>query len=147
MKAKDILALKGDNVLTCNVNDSLMAALGIFAENKVGSLLVLDSDKKISGIISPRDILLAVLNDPDSVKSLAVSDVMTKDLLVATPEDTVSYIQSIMTENRVRHMPIVLDNGTLAGIVSIGDVVKSQIDQKTVENHYLRDYIEGKYPG
>lgn len=145
MKAKDILAEKGSRVVTCHEDNSLIEALAIFSANKIGSLLVVDSNDKIQGIIAPRDILLIVLKDFERVKDIKVNEVMTKDLIVGTVDDTVEYIQAIMTENRIRHVPI-LEDGELKGLVSIGDVVKAQIDEKEVENRYLKDYIEGKYP-
>ncbi len=145
MKVKDILASKGSRVVTCLEGNSLMDALAIFSANKVGSLLIVDAHEKIKGIIAPRDILLLVLNDMDKLKDIKVDEIMTKDLIVGTPEDTIDYIQHIMTVNRIRHVPI-LDGVELQGIVSIGDVVKAQIDEKEVENRYLKDYIEGKYP-
>ena len=145
MKARDILEVKGSRVVTCHQDNTLMDALAIFAANKIGSLLVVDSHDKIQGIIAPRDILIVVLKDYEKVKEILVTEVMSKDLIVATIDDSVDYIQKIMTENRIRHVPI-LDNGELQGIVSIGDVVKAQIDEKEVENRYLKDYIEGKYP-
>ena len=145
MKAKDILATKGSRVITCHEGNSLMEALAIFSANKVGSLLVVDSHENIKGIIAPRDILLIVLNDMDRLKEIKVDEIMTKNLIVGTPDDSLDYIQAIMTENRIRHVPI-LDEGELQGIVSIGDVVKAQIKEKEVENRYLKDYMEGKYP-
>ena len=145
MKAKEILENKGSRVITCHEDNSLMDALAIFSANKIGSLLVVDSHDKIQGIVAPRDILLVVLNDMDKIKDLKVSDIMTKDLIVATMDDRIDYLQAVMTENRIRHIPI-LDGSELKGLVSIGDVVKAQIDEKEVENRYLKDYIEGKYP-
>ena len=145
MKAKEILENKGSRVITCHEDNSLMDALAIFSANKIGSLLVVDSHDKIQGIVAPRDILIVVLNDMDKIKDLKVSDIMTKDLIVATMDDRIDYLQAVMTENRIRHIPI-LDGSELKGLVSIGDVVKAQIDEKEVENRYLKDYIEGKYP-
>jgi CBS domain-containing protein len=145
MKARDILETKGSRVVTCHEDDSLIDALAIFSANKIGSLLVVDSHDKIQGIIAPRDILLVVLKNYEEVKSLKVREIMTRDLIVATMDDKVDYIQAIMTENRIRHVPI-LEGSELKGIISIGDAVKAQIKEKEVENRYLKDYIEGKYP-
>jgi CBS domain-containing protein len=145
MKARDILESKGSRVVTCHEDDSLIDALAIFSANKIGSLLVVDSNDKIKGIIAPRDILIVVLRNYEEIKSLKVSEIMTKDLIVATMDDKVDYIQAIMTENRIRHVPI-LEGSELKGIISIGDAVKAQIKEKEVENRYLKDYIEGKYP-
>lgn len=145
MKVKDILAAKGTRVISCQEDNSVMEALMIFAVNKVGSLLVVDQHDRIQGILAPRDVLLAVLHHFDTFKEAKVKDIMTRDLIVATPDDNISYIQAVMTESRIRHVPIV-DDGQLKGLVSIGDVVKAQMTEKDVENRYLKDYIEGKYP-
>ncbi len=145
MKVKDILDVKGSRVINCHEDNSVMDALAIFSANKIGSLLVVDSHEKILGILAPRDVLLTVLNDLDNLREIKVSTIMTKDLIVATLEDDIDYIQNIMTENRIRHVPI-LDGDRMRGIVSIGDVVKAQMKEKDVENRYLKDYIEGKYP-
>jgi CBS domain-containing protein len=146
MKAKDIIGTKGSRVVTCHEDNSLLEALAIFSANKVGSLLVVDSHDKIQGIIAPRDILLVVLNDLDKIRDLKVKEIMSTNLIVATIDDDVEYLQAIMTENRIRHIPI-LEGSALKGIISIGDVVKAQVVEKEVENRYLKDYIEGKYPG
>lgn len=146
MKAREILETKGSRVVTCHEDDSLIDALAIFSANKIGSLLVVDSHDKIQGIIAPRDILLVVLKNLDEIKNLKVSEIMTRNLIVATLDDNVDYIQAIMTENKIRHVPI-LEGSELKGLISIGDVVKAQIKEKEVENRYLKDYLEGKYPG
>jgi CBS domain-containing protein len=145
MKVKDILDVKGSRVVNCHEDNSVMDALAIFAANRIGSLLVVDAHENILGILAPRDVLIVVLKDYENVKNIKVSTVMTKDLLVATLDDDIEYIQNIMTENRVRHIPI-LDGGSVKGMISIGDVVKAQMKEKDVENRYLKDYIEGKYP-
>lgn len=146
MKAREILESKGSRVVTCHEDNTLTDALAIFAANKIGSLLVVDSHDDIRGIIAPRDILIVVLRNLDEISKLKVSEIMTKDLIVATMDDDVDYLQAIMTENRIRHVPI-LEGAELKGIISIGDAVKAQIKEKEVENRYLKDYIEGKYPG
>lgn len=145
MKVKDILQVKGTRVVTTNENSLLVDVMAIFFANKVGSLLVVDNFDNILGIVAPNDVLNAVHTNLDRVPEMRVNEVMIKELIVATPEDDVDYIQNIMTENRVRHIPI-LDDGALVGLVSIGDVVKAQMNEKHVENRYLKDYIEGKYP-
>jgi CBS domain-containing protein len=145
MKVKDILAVKGSRVVNCHEENTVIDALAIFSANRVGSLLVVDANDNILGIIAPRDILLVVLNNLDNLRNVKVRDIMTRDLLVGTVDDDIDYIQAIMTENRIRHVPI-LDGGELKGLISIGDVVKAQLKEKDVENRYLKDYIEGKYP-
>ena len=146
MKVKDILAKKGSQVVTVREETTVLDAMSVFAANRVGSLLVVDKNDAILGIIAARDVLMAVLNDLQGITKLPVSKIMTKELIVATEDDNIDYIQAIMTENRIRHIPV-LDGRELKGIVSIGDVVKLLLKAKDVENRYLKDYIADKYPG
>ncbi|WP_136797000.1 MULTISPECIES: CBS domain-containing protein [Desulfosediminicola] len=145
MKVRDILQQKGSRVISIHEDALLTDVMSLFFANKVGSLLVVDKNDVIKGIVAPNDILRAVHNRLDLVPKMTVREVMVTDLIVATPDDDIAYLQNIMTENRVRHIPV-LDLGKLMGLVSIGDVVKAQMTEKTVENRYLKDYIEGKYP-
>ena len=147
MKVKDILKVNGSKVYTINENSTLMAATAKMFSNKIGSLIVVNDKEEIVGIVAPNDILKAVHEGCVENCSLQrVNQVMTKNLLCASEEDTIDYIQAVMTENRIRHIPI-MDKTELKGLVSIGDVVNAQIKIHEVENHYLKDYIEGKYPG
>ncbi len=145
MKAKDILAVKGSRVVTTHQDTKVMEAIALFFINRVGSLIIVDEHDNIKGILAPNDILKAVHTDLDNIRLAKVSQYMSKDLIVAKPDDKVDYIQAVMTENRVRHIPI-MEQGKLHGIVSIGDVVKAQLKEMDVEIHYLKEYMEGKYP-
>ncbi|MBW1635287.1 MAG: CBS domain-containing protein [Deltaproteobacteria bacterium] len=146
MKVKDILAKKGRQVITVRETTTVHNAMSIFAANRVGSLLVVDKNDTILGIIAARDVLMAVMKDLQGITEISVDKIMTKDLIVATEDDDIDYIQAVMTENRIRHLPV-LDGRELKGLVSIGDVVKALLKAKDVENHYLKDYIADKYPG
>lgn len=148
MKVKDILKAKGSKVHTIHQDTTLMAVSDKFFTEKIGSLLVVDDNDVIQGIVAPNDILKAIQEGctDENCALQKVSRVMTKDIIAASEDDSVDYIQAIMTENRVRHIPI-MEKCDLKGIVSIGDVVKALIKDKEVENRYLKDYITGKYPG
>lgn len=146
MKVKDILAVKGSRVVTVEKNTSILDAMLIHSANRVGSLLVVDNDGSILGIIGARDVLMAVVNHLEEIKTLTVEKIMTTNLIVGTPDDKLDYILSVMTENRIRHVPI-FEGKELKGLVSIGDVVKAQLKETKVENKYLKDYIADKYPG
>ena len=146
MKVKDILAKKGSQVVTVREDTTVLDAMSVFSTNRVGSLLVVDKNDAILGIIAARDVLMAVMNDLQGISELPVNKIMTKELIVATEDDNIDYIQAIMTENRIRHIPV-LDGRELKGLVSIGDVVKLLLKAKDVENRYLKDYIADKYPG
>ncbi len=145
MKVREILSVKGSRVVTTHEDNTVVEAMALFFANRIGSLLVVDKDDKILGILAPNDVLKAVQNDAENISSIKVSSIMTREIIVATEDDKVDYLQAIMTENRIRHIPI-MDKNELKGMVSIGDVVKAQIKEKEVENLYLKDYIEGKYP-
>jgi CBS domain-containing protein len=142
MKVRDILKNKGPEVFTIGEEKLLRDAVDILARNNIGVLIVISSEGKIDGIISERDILKACSNNPDSFLNLPVKDCMTKKLLIAEPDDEIDYVQKIMTENRIRHLPV-LNNKILVGLISIGDVVKAQLSDKIYENKYLMDYISG----
>ncbi len=145
MKVKDILAEKGSRVITVEKSTPVLDAMRIFPANRVGSLLVVDKFDEILGIIAARDLLMAVINHLDRIKTMTVEEIMTTNLIVGTEDDTIEYLQAIMTENRIRHVPIV-EGRQLKGIVSIGDVVKALMTEKDVENRYLKDYIADRYP-
>ncbi len=112
MKAKDILAVKGSRVITTHQDNTVMEAIALFFINRVGSLIIVDEHDHIKGILAPNDILKAVHTDLDNIRQAKVSQYMSKDLIVAKPDDKVDYIQAVMTENRVRHIPI-MDQGKL----------------------------------
>lgn len=145
MKVKDVIAVKGSNVVTIQESHSILNALEKFSAYRVGSLLVKNEADEIVGILSPRDVLMEVLNRCDQIGEVKVLEVMTRDLIISTPDDDLNYVQAIMTENRIRHLPI-MDGQNLAGIISIGDVVKAQLKEINAENKYLRDYMVSKYP-
>jgi len=145
MKAKDILAAKGNRVVTIEKDTKVIDAMLIFSANRVGSLLIVDRNNNILGIIGARDVLMAVVNHPDTIKTITVDTIMTTNLIIGTEDDHVDYILAVMTENRIRHIPI-MNGKELKGMVSIGDVVKALLTEKDVENRYLKDYIADKYP-
>lgn len=145
MKVKDILAEKGNRVITIDKTTGVIDAMSIFSAHRIGSLLIVDTSNNILGIIGARDVLMAVVNHFDELKTMTVESIMTTNLIVGTEDDSVDYIQALMTENRIRHVPI-MNGKELKGMVSIGDVVKALLTEKHVENRYLKDYIADKYP-
>lgn len=145
MKAKEILAEKGTRVVTIHKDNLLVDVMSHFLANQIGSLVVVNKYDKILGIVAPNDVLKAVHHNPESILTVMVSEVMSKNVIAAGPDDDMDKLMAIMTENRVRHIPIIKD-GKMAGLVSIGDVVKAQLTVQDVKINYLKDYIEGKYP-
>lgn len=145
MKAKDILAEKGTRVVTIHKDNLLVDVMSHFLVNRVGSLVVVNKYDEIMGIVAPVDVLEAVHKDPVNISTMTVQEVMSENVIVAGPDESVETLMAIMTENRIRHIPII-NQGRLAGIVSIGDAVKAQLTVHEVQISYLKDYIEGKYP-
>lgn len=146
MKLRDILRTKGSAVVTVAEGASVQQAVQAMVDARVGSALVQGPNGSIAGIVTERDVLKATAKYGPAVCGLGVSDVMTRDLLVAVPDDTVDYVLSLMTERRMRHVPVI-DAGKLVGLVSIGDAVRAKSELAQVEARHLHDYITGKYPG
>lgn len=142
MKARDILAEKGTRVVTIHEKNLLVDVMSLFFANRIGSLVVVDKNNKILGIVAPNDVLRAVHINSESIAAMTVSEVMTEDVIVGTPDDDVDNLMAIMTRNRIRHIPII-ENGSLAGLVSIGDAVKALQTVQDVEIRYLKEFIEG----
>lgn len=144
MKVQDILQKKIGNVLTIHAHQTLQQASQILTSNHIGALLVVDEEQHLIGILSERDIVHQLAEQGAAVGLLTVGEVMTRDVLIAVPDDDVTYLSSTMTNNRIRHLPV-LQDGEVVGIVSIGDVVKAQLDLYEGEAHYLQNYITGGY--
>tara|TARA_Y100001933_G_scaffold183914_1_gene182742 strand:- start:159 stop:599 length:441 start_codon:yes stop_codon:yes gene_type:complete len=146
MKTKDILADKGTHVVTIQETLLLVDVVSMFLKNQVGSVVVVNNHDEIIGIVAPNDVLKTIDRYPEHITTITVSDIMTRNIIIVSPDDTIDELMTIMTENRIRHLPVI-DKGKLAGLVSIGDVVKAKSTVQDVEISYLTDYIEGKYPG
>lgn len=141
MLVREILSDKGRNVYTCTPNDSLADVVDLLVGYNCGSLVVSERGEMI-GIITERDILRACAMTRQSLEVLIVRDRMTRCPVTATLDDEIADTMGAMTEHRIRHLPVI-DGGRLAGIVSIGDVVKAQHNELCRENHYLKSYILG----
>jgi CBS domain-containing protein len=146
MTLQDILRTKGSLVQSIGPQATLQEVVQRLVQHNIGSLVVCEGNEcergELRGIITERDILRACAKHTHDWHRVPVSSVMTTDVLVGRPDDSVEETMGTMTENRVRHLPIVVD-GQLVGIISIGDVVKAQHDELTMENHYLKNYIHG----
>ena len=141
MKIRDILRTKGDQVVTVSSAGTVLSAMQVLVEHNIGAVVVVDQGE-IKGILSERDVLRLGARDPAALPATPIGDVMTKELVICVDEDDVEYAMNVMTRNRIRHLPIVED-GTLVGIVSIGDLVNVIREKAEFENRYLRDYIQG----
>jgi len=143
MKIRELLEKKGFEVVTVPPSLPLLEAMRLLVQHNIGSVVVAE-DRVVQGILTERDVLRLAAKDPTEMTSLKAEDVMTRDVVVGLPEDTVDYVMEIMTRNRIRHLPVV-DEGWMQGILSIGDVVSALRTKVEVENRYMRDYIQGKF--
>jgi len=141
MFVKNILADKGGNVVTIEPTADLAAAAKLLAERRIGSVLILGADHRIVGILSERDIVRAVAEHGRTALNKPVSQLMTRDVKTCSEDDTIRDLMGRMTAGKFRHMPVV-QQGKLIGIVSIGDVVKSLVEEIDHEAEAMRDYIQ-----
>ncbi len=145
MKVADILRQKGNRVVTISDKKTVCDAICTLVAEKIGSVLVTDSDGQIVGILTERDILRLAHSRLEEMKTIPIAEVMTRRLFVASPVDDVEEIKRLMTEKRIRHVPV-FENGALVGMVSIGDIVKHQLTDLSTENEMLKNYISDRYP-
>ena len=135
----EILGDKGGRVLKIEASASVFEAVQEMVEANVGSLLVTDGGD-IVGIVTERDYLRRVTLEGRTDKDTPVGEIMTAPLVVVTPETEIDESMAIMTDRRIRHLPVV-DDGQVVGVISIGDIVKFKSKQQSFEIQYLTDYI------
>jgi CBS domain-containing protein len=138
---RDILRGKGTEVATISPEATIHDAMTALVNRRIGSLVVTDDQGKLAGIITERDILRECTTRSEQVKVTKVQEVMTTDLIIGVPDDEVGYVMGIMTQNRIRHLPVMVGE-RIEGLISIGDVVKAQLEETEFENRYLKDYIQ-----
>ncbi len=153
MSVRAILKKKGSDVVTIEVGKTVHDAICVLNEHGIGALVVTGEGDEIHGIITERDILRECgehcirFSEPSEFGHSAcpalVKDVMTSEVIVGVPGDRVDYVMSVMTKKRIRHLPI-LDDGVLAGIISIGDVVNAHVEETEFEIRMLKDYVQGR---
>ena len=140
MRISDVLTSKpSQQVVTISPDATVRELLGLLAEHNVGAVVVSGDGSAVDGIVSERDIVRR-LHDDESVLDGAVSAIMTSDVQTCDPHTPVDDLRVVMTERRIRHVPVVTD-GRLTGIISIGDVVKSSLDQLKFERDQLDSYV------
>ncbi|WP_199035378.1 CBS domain-containing protein [Glycomyces salinus] len=140
MRISDILRSKGSVVVTVRPEEPVRALLAKLAEHNLGALVVSADGLAVAGIASERDVARGLHADPDLLDA-PVSRIMTADVHTCALEDSLEDLMLLMTEQRVRHVPVLTASGVLAGIVSIGDVVKGRIGQLEFEKEQLEGYI------
>jgi len=139
-QVSEILGDKGQEVLEIEADASVLEAVKRMVEANIGSLLVRD-DGEVAGIVTERDYLRSVALEGPADEQVTVREIMSSPLIVVSPETTIDECMAVMTDRRIRHVPVVDDDGDVVGIVSIGDVVKFKSKQQSFEIRYLTDYI------
>lgn len=140
MQLSTIIAAKGDFVATIQPDASVADLVAMLAEHSVGALIVSADGRTITGIVSERDVVRAIAHGPEAL-ARPVAAIMTSQVFCAPPEAHVDELMHVMTDKRVRHIPVTDPDGILLGIVSIGDVVKSRLGELEGERAALMEYI------
>lgn len=141
MRISDVLQTKGPDVVTVSPDTTVRDLVALLKDKNIGAVLVATSETPVAGIVSERDVVRGLASGVE-VLDQAVREIMTADVETAKPEQSVHELAQLMTRRRIRHVPVVAD-GRVAGIVSIGDVVKSRIDELEFERDQLESYVSG----
>jgi CBS domain-containing protein len=145
MKAKDVLKLRGAEIHSIEPHRNIREAIRLLAESDQGALVVMDRHESIMGIITERDILRAHARSFDRMRGFTVSDLMTRELVIGLADDPVECLVATMTEQRIRHLPILAEK-KLLGVLSMRDLMAVQSRRDRAEIRHLKDYIGGRYP-
>lgn len=140
MLVSQILKDKGDLVFTASPHETVGAAAALLHTRRVGAMVVVDAEEAIVGILSERDIVRVIAKEGASALTRPIAGCMSADVIFAQPEETIDALLERMTDRRIRHLPVVR-NGRLAGIISIGDLVKYKINEAQAEADGLKAYI------
>ncbi len=142
MRVHEVLTSKGSGtVFTIAPDATVRELLGVLADRNIGALIVSADGTTMLGIVSERDIVRK-LRDVENARDLTVSEIMTTDVRVCGPDDSFGSLMAVMTEHRVRHVPVI-DEGRLIGVLSIGDAVKHRMEQLEFERDQLNNYVAG----
>lgn len=137
-----LLDLKGRDIISVTADVSVLDAIKLMADKTVGSLLVMQGGE-LRGIVTERDYARKVIIKGRSSESTEVGEIMTSDVVTASMQDTVNHCMTVMTERKIRHLPVV-DDGVVIGMISIGDLVQAIISDQQEEIEHLEHYISGQ---
>ncbi len=140
MKLAELIRGKSHEIVKIRADRNIAEAAIALTENKIGALLVEDQNGQIVGILSERDIVGGMAPHGADLHDVKVSELMTPDLIHCSPQDTVNQAMAMMTDRRIRHLPV-FDDDKLCGFISIGDLVKCRIMEVQSEAEALRQYI------
>ena len=142
MNVEAILRNKGRNVVTVGPEVKIVAAVALLRRHGIGALVVSKDGVAVEGILSERDIVQALADHGDRTLALDVVQLMSRRVITCKLNDTVADLMALMTERRIRHLPVI-EGGKLAGMISIGDVVKNRLDEVESEASSMREFITG----
>ena len=140
MTVKSVLARKGSNVTTIEPTASVAAAVKLLGEHRIGALVVTGAEQRVVGILSERDVVRVIATHGAQALDRPVSEMMTRKVVTCTERDTLIDLMEQMTAGKFRHVPVV-EQGRLVGIISIGDVVKSRVEEMEHDAEVMQDYI------
>lgn len=142
MQVAQVLRRKGGDVASVTRTTSIPAVAAMLKARGIGAVVVIEADGRIAGILSERDIVYALADNGRGLDHLSAGDLMTRDVQTCRPGQDVNEVMHAMTHKRFRHLPVV-DNGRLVGVISIGDAVKTRIEELENERNALTDFIHG----
>ena len=145
MKLSEVLFEKGTRVYTDHEIEPVLSVVEKLVFNNIGALAILNASGELTGIFSERDMLRLISKNAGQLAKLTVGEFMTRDVVTGLPEDTVDHAMSKMTERRIRHLPI-LHHEKLIGMISIGDLVKAQLEETEHHKQQMENVVLGKYP-
>ena len=142
MKVRDLLETKGKDTVSIDVSSSVDDAIRSMHARKISAIMVMENGKTV-GIFTERDVVRSyIASTGKNFKDISVRDYMIKDLIVAVPDEDLHEVSATMVEKNIRHLPVV-ENGRVIGMLSIRDIIQTQVTKLTSEIHYLKDYITG----
>ena len=141
MNVSQLLQTKGTDVFTSGVDTTINEIVETLGEKKIGAVVVTDDGGAVQGIVSERDVVRGLRQYGPEILKEPVSKLMTRNVITCGLDDKVDRLMQQMTEHRIRHLPVI-DDGALAGLISIGDAVKFRVDELENETNMLREYIE-----
>lgn len=143
MDIESILAVKGRAVSTIKPETRVAEAVRRMRAERIGALVISDDGSRIQGIISDRGIMQAIADHGVDVMDQPIESIMAREVVTCSPRDRVGSLMRLMTDRRIRHIPVVKEDGLLYGLISIGDVVKHRLDEVQREAEAMREYISG----
>jgi CBS domain-containing protein len=142
--AATILKNKDPAILTITPDTLISEASKILTDKRIGCVIALNSEGKIAGILSERDIVNGIANAGQPILNLPATQLMTHNVTVSHPEDSMATLMSVMSSKRIRHLPVVDSNDHLVGVISIGDIINTRMIELEQESDAMHQYIEGR---